>query len=203
MPRLSPLTSAFCFIALAHLPAQAQERSSVYTEINAEETCTVFAKAEEGDGDWANLVCDGWRGYPVLIQYGDLRESLFYGYPPAGDLAPAWESFGAFNRTGPTIEWRLEGHGDYQIPVATIHRWFVSDPENGEENVQVLVVEKVGQPYERDGCAVAYVVATGNANANEKARDLADKLATSFECGADQPIIDTGNVPLPDFVRAE
>lgn len=203
MPRLPTLLPALLLALAAAAPAQAQTMSSVYTELNVEKSCTVFAKAEEGDGDWASLVCDGWRGYPVLIQYSDLRESLFYGHPPAGDMAPAWESFGAFNNTGPTIEWRLERRGDDQIPVATIHRWFVSDPENADENVQVLVVEKVGQPYERDGCAMAYVVATGNANANEKAQDLADKLATSFECGSDQPIIDAGNVPLPDFVHYE
>lgn len=202
MPRLTVLISALSIIGFACLPAQAQEKSSVYTEIDPGESCTVFAKASEGDGDWANLVCDGWRGYPVMVQYGDLRESLFYGYPPAGDMAPIWESFGGFNTTGPTIEWRLEKRGDDLLPFATIHRWFVADPEGGED-IQVLVVEKVGQPYERDGCAVAYVVASGNPDANEKARAHADNLVEGFACGADQPAYDVGSVPLPDVVRAE
>ena len=114
-----------------------------------------------------------------------------------------WESFGAFNRTGPTIEWRLEKRGERLVPLATIHRWFVSDPEDGDKEIEVLVVEKVGQPFERDGCAMAYVVATGNDGANEKARSYADRLVHGFECGADQPAIDAGNVPVPEFTRFE
>ncbi|MCB1453981.1 MAG: hypothetical protein KDJ43_10065, partial [Rhizobiaceae bacterium] len=100
----------------------------------------------------------------------------------------------------PTIEWRLEQRGENRVPVATIHRWFVSTGEG--EDVQVLVVEKVGQPFERDGCAMAYVMATGNPNSNEKARNYADNLVHGFSCG-DQPAIDAGTVPMPDFVRAE
>ena len=193
------LAAALWFSAVICLPAQAQ-MSSEYTQIDSQASCTVFAQAEEGDGDWANLVCDGWRGYPVMVQYGDLRESFYYGYPPAGDMAPIWESFSGFNSTGPTIEWRLEQRGENRVPVATIHRWFVSTGEG--EDVQVLVVEKVGQPFERDGCAMAYVMATGNPNSNEKARNYADNLVHGFSCG-DQPAIDAGTVPMPDFVRAE
>jgi hypothetical protein len=203
MPRLHVLLSALCLAAAMLLPAHAQQMSSVYTKLDAGTSCTVYAQAEEGDGEWANMVCDGWRGYPVLLQYGDARESLFYGYPPAGDMAPPWESFGSFNNTGDTIEWRLEQRGDNQIPVTTIHRWFVSDIDDSTQNIQVLVVEKVGQPFERDGCVMAYVVATGNDNANEKARTYADNLVHGFECGADQPAIDAGTVPVPDFTRFE
>ncbi len=202
MPRPTVLIATVLIAACASLPARAQEKSSVYTEIKPDETCTMFAKADEDGGDWANLVCDGWRGYPVTLQYSDLRESLFYGYPPAGDMAPAWESFGGFNHAGPTIEWRLEKRGDDLLPFATIHRWFVSDPEGGED-IQILVVEKVGQPFERDGCAVAYVMATGNPDANEKARAHADNLVEAFACGADQPAYDVGSVPLPEPVRYE
>ncbi len=54
------------------------------------------------------------------------------------------------------------------------------------------VVEKVGQVHGREGCAVGYVVATGNPDAGGQARD--------FVCG-DQPAIDAGSVPLPEFVR--
>ena len=187
------LSAAFC------LPAQAQ-MSSEYTQLDSQTNCTVFAQAAEGEGDWANLVCDGWRGYPVMLQYSDARESLYYGYPPAGDMAPVWESFASFNSTGPTIEWRLEQRGEARVPVATIHRWFVSTGEG--EDVQVLVVEKVGQPFEREGCAMAYVMSTGNPDANEKARNYADNLVHGFSCG-DQPAIDAGSLPLPEFTRFE
>ncbi len=190
--------------ALLAAPAAAQEVSSAYTDLVVEDHCTTYAAAEpDAGGDWANLVCDGYRGYPVFVFYGDARESLFYGFPPAGDLAPAWESFDGFNATGPKIEWRLETRGDRTVPFATIHRWFVSDPEDPDEQVQVLVVEKVGQPHERDGCAVGYVVAQGNGDANAKARRLADAVARDFVCGADQTSIDQGDVALPSFTRTE
>ncbi|MBY8916370.1 hypothetical protein KUG85_13575 [Nitratireductor sp. L1-7-SE] len=179
--------------------AQAAEIESAYTEVNTQENCAAFA-APAGDepGDWINFVCAGWRGYPVLIYYGDARESIFYGFPPDGDLAPEWESFAGFNSTGSTIEWRIMSDGDRQWPFATIHRWFVDDGESLGDKIEVLVVEKVGQVFGREGCVVGYVVATGNENANEKARRIADGQAFDFACGADQPVIDAGDVPLPE-----
>ncbi|WP_048647334.1 hypothetical protein [Nitratireductor soli] len=171
---------------------------SAYTEFDVEKDCATFAVPAEGEeGDWANVVCPGWRGYPVLVYYGDLRESVFYGFPPAGDMAPPWESFAGFNHTGPTIEWRILTEGRRQRPIATIHRWFVADAEETEKDIEVLVVEKVGQLQEHDGCVMGYVMATGNADANEKARRIADEQAFDFACGADQPVIDAGTIPLP------
>lgn len=194
-------TTIFLLAATLGATASAQELSSAYTDIDPAANCTVFASAQDGEGDWVNLVCDGYRGYPVTIHSADLRESIFYGYPPSGDTAPVWESFVAFNSTGPRIEWRLERRGDADVPFATIHRWFVSDPDDAEDKTEVLVVEKVGQPGAAEGCAVAYVVSTGNEGANDKARDLADRMARDFECGADQPSVDAGSVPVPDFTR--
>ncbi len=178
------------------------ENSSVYTDLDFEKNCTQYDTATEGDG--ADFVCDGYKGFPVLLSAGDLRESLFYGFPPSGDLK--WESFGGFNSTGPKIEWRLlpaRGNDD-PLPFATIHRWFVSDdPDDSEKKTEVLVVEKVGQPQDRSGCVVAYVVAKGNGDANAKARRYADEMARDFACGADQPAIDSGTIPLPDLSVAD
>lgn len=176
----------------------AQEIVSAYTDLAIDEHCSVFAGAD--DGDWARMVCSGYRGYPVVIHYSDLRESIFYGFPPDGEPGPAWESFGSFNAAGPKVEWRIEKDGDRETPFATIHRWFATGPD--DERIEVLVVEKVGQVDEREGCAVGYVAATGNADANDKARRIADAQARDFACG-DQPVIDAGSVPVPDFVRWE
>lgn len=201
-PLLLPMVASAALMIASQ--AGAQDVTSAYTDLAADKTCTTYAAADPNEGgDWANLVCDGYRGYPVFLSYGDARESLFYGFPPAGDLAPVWESFGPFNSTGPKIEWRLERKGDRAVPFATIHRWFVSDPYDETQNIEVLVVEKVGQPHERDGCAVGYVVASGNPNANDKARTIADMQAKDFACDADQPVIDQGSVPVPPFHRAE
>ena len=193
--------AALVLAGLCHAAA-AGEISSAYTDIDAEKDCTTFASAAEGEGEWANLVCNGYRGYPVLIYSGDLRESVFYGFPPGGDLAPAWESFSAFNSTGARIEWRIDTDNGRSVPFAAIHRWFVSaDPENPDKQIEVLVVEKVGQMHERDGCAVGLVLATGNPEANEAARKIADERARNFSCGVDKRVI-VGD-PMPDFSRSE
>ncbi len=192
------LPLSILFLASAMGLAHSAEIESAYTEFDIEKDCAQFSGPPADEpADWANFVCPGWRGYPVLVYYGDLRESLFYGFPPAGDIAPEWESFSAFNKTGPTIEWRILKDEIRQVPLTTIHRWFVSQGEDGDKDIEVLVVEKVGQITEREGCVLGYVVATGNENANEKARRIADEQVFDFACGADQPVIDAGTVPLP------
>jgi len=180
-------------------PALGGQISSAYTEIDTQKSCSVFSSNEEG-GEFANLACSGWNGYPVLIYSGDLRESVFYGFPPEGDLP--WESFAAFNASGPRIEWRIETDGSRAVPFATIHRRFVNaDPDNPERRTEVLVVSKVGAVDQRDGCVVGLVLATGNPGANEGARKIADDRAKSFVCGLDQRSV-VGE-PMPDFTRSE
>jgi hypothetical protein len=189
--------------ALAGAQPASADIFSAYTDIDAEKTCSVFSSSQEG-GEFANLICNGYKGYPVLIYSGDLRESLFYGLPPGGDLAPAWESFGAFNSTGAKIEWRVEKDEYREAPFATIHRWFVSnDPDNPDKPVEILVVEKVGSLHERDGCAVGLVMATGNPKANEDARRIADREARNFQCGSDERIVIDAGAEMPDFQRHE
>ena len=114
-----------------------------------------------------------WRWIMGRSYSDDLRESVYYGFPPAGDLAPAWESFSAFNSSGPKIEWRIDREDGRAVPFATIHRRMVSDPEDPEARTEVLVVSKVAQIHERDGCTVGLVLATGNPGANEMARSIA------------------------------
>jgi hypothetical protein len=188
---------------LASSAALAQEITSAYSQLDPDADCSVFASSGGAEGDWANMTCAGYRGYPVIIYYSDARESVFYGFPPDGDLAPTWESFQAFNRTGPTIEWRIERDGSRETPFATIHRWFVSDIDFPDEEVEVLVVQKVGQIHGRQGCVVGYVAATGNPGANEAARRIADTQARDFVCGADQPAVVSGSVPVPPFSRRD
>jgi len=181
------------------IEAAASGATSEYTQLDSEKDCVVVASADDGAGDWADLVCPGYKGYPVLLFYADLRESLFYGFPPEFDRAPDFMSFLGFHRAGPTIEWRLAPRGGSSVPFATIHRWFVDNPETPGDDTEVLVVRKVAQLDQRQGCVVGLVVASGNANANEQARRVADDQARDFACGADQPAVLSGSVPLPDF----
>jgi hypothetical protein len=196
------LRAAFCLaFPLLCLPASAAELSSAYTEIDLGRDCSISEIDTEG-GESAQFVCPGWRGYPVIVSTGDLRESLFYGFPPSGK-ALAWESFSAFNSTGPKIEWRIETGAGKSVPIATIHRWFVSDPEDDAKKTEVLVVEKVGLPGIGDGCAVGMVVASGSPQANETARRIADESARDFACGADEPMLVSGDIAMPAFDREQ
>ncbi|MER9160462.1 hypothetical protein [Mesorhizobium sp. M0715] len=174
--------------------AQADGMSSAYTDLDSKTDCVTYAQAEEGDGDWAELACSGYRGYPVLIAYDDARESLFYGFPPGGDMTTVWESFSGFNSSGAKIEWRIETKGDTAVPYAAIHRRSISNPEDEKKPTEVLLVAKVGQMDARDGCTVGLVLATGNPTANDQARKLADDKARTFACGKDRRTV-IGNVP--------
>ena len=172
---------------------QAGEISSAYTDLDWKKDCVTYAQAGEGDGDWASLVCSGYRGYPVLIGYDDARESVYYGFP-SDDMTAVWESFTAFNGSGPKVEWRIETNGDKAVPFAAIHRRSISNPEDQNKPTEVLLVAKVGQMEARDGCTVGLVLATGNPAANDQARKLADEKARMFACGKDKHTV-IGNVP--------
>jgi hypothetical protein len=173
--------------------AQAGDISSAYTDLDWKKDCVTYAQAEEGDGDWASLACSGYRGYPVLVSYDDERESLYYGFP-ASDMTSFWESFSSFNSAGPKVEWRIETKGETSVPFAVIHRRSISNPDDQNKPTEVLLVAKVGQPDTHDGCTIGLVLATGNTNANDLARKLADEKARAFACGKDQRVL-IGNSP--------
>jgi len=179
--------------------ARAAEISSVYTDLDAAKTCIKVDGAAEGEGDWARHVCAGFSGYPVILSYDDARESLFYGFPPAGD-GLVWESFEGFNETGAKVEWRVQTDGDKTLPFATIHRWSVASPEDSDQKVEVLVVSKVAQLGENAGCVVGLVLATGRADANETARKIADEQSREFSCGDERTLV---GEPMPVFLRQQ
>lgn len=194
------LIAGLVMAALA-TPLAAAEMTSEYTDLDLTKTCTFVSASSDGD-DSGEAVCPGWRGYPVILSFGDARESVFYGFPPTGD--PVWESFSAFNASGPKIEWRIEKDGERAVPIAVIHRWSVnSDPEDSTKKTEVLVVEKVGQVGVGDGCAVGLVVATGNPKANETARRIADEQARDFACGGDERVLVSEDVAMPQFDRQD
>lgn len=183
---------AFLILAGFCQSASAGQITSAYTDLVTDKDCLTYAKAGENDGDWADLSCSGYRGYPVLLTYDDARESVFYGFPPV-DMTTSWESFVGFNSAGPKVEWRVETSGDVSVPFAAIHRRSVSSGDDGTKKTDVLVVAKVAQMEGRQGCTVA-LVAAGNPNANEEARKIADEKVRAFTCGKDKRIT-VGDVP--------
>lgn len=164
------------------IPAVATE--SVYTKTDFDKDCKVIEEDETGG---VSAVCPGYQDYQIHFAEGDLRQSAFYGFVGQWHAAGAFESFGPFNRASPTVEWRL----DNGRPFATIRRWFVSAGEDAKgkplPDIQVLVVSRVAQKDDGEGCIVAYVEATATPNANEVARAAAEDEGRNFACRYSEP----------------
>lgn len=162
-----------CLVAgIASTPGFASE--PVYQRLS-EAGCATVSTDELG----ATQLCTGPDGTPFLVSEGDLRISVTFGGVDAGSKPP-FQSFGAFNTIGETIEWRVEGG----TAVAAILRWLIESPATAAEG-QVLVVSKVGS--NAPGCVVAYVDALANADANTLAREAADRIAPNVDCASHVP----------------
>jgi hypothetical protein len=148
---------------------------SAYQPLN-EADCPRVASDEVG----ATFFCHGPDGTPFLVTEGDARMSVTFGGVGPGTLV-AFQSFGSFNSLGEKIEWRMEDG----VAVATILRWLIDAGEEGTEG-QVLVVSKVGTGSS-PGCVAAYVDALANPDANELAREAADRIAPNVDCAIHMP----------------
>jgi hypothetical protein len=149
---------------------------STYTDINLDE-CLVL-DADDFGASWA---CPGYRGYPLMVQEGDLRFSLQYGFNVDKNNA-GFQTLPPFNELGSKLEWRLSNALGRWMPIATIVRYHTADPETGVNKGQVLVVTKIKEGHT---CHIAHIDALANADANELARQAADK-AGDFNCLTDE-----------------
>ena len=186
MTQDAPLTSltlpfwallAAAALGLSSSAACAEEISSVYTPLD-------FAKCKDATPedmkDYGSVsICPGQDGIDVRVAEGDLRMFVSYG-PDAATQTAAYETVPQFNSIGETLEWRGAKEAGTWSPFATIvrFRWDV-DGKKGS----TLVVTKLGKD---DACHVAYVEATGNPQANEQARMIADRDARAFRCKTDK-----------------
>ena len=186
--------AAIALAVFAAVPIAAQELTSDYTKVDQQNDCHVIARAADGEGDWADLVCPGYGHYPYVLSYGDGREQVTYGFAQSAVMP----SFGPFNYANDTIEWRLVAENDAKRPVAAIQRWFLAD-QDGKWATQILVVSKVGQPDgSGEACLMGYVAAADGAPANVRARAMADK-ALDWECGSEIMVEDAVQqfAPIP------
>lgn len=175
LPSLLCALAAGCILATG--PAQAQSGfNSAYTDLDLDQ-CLVL-DADDFGASWA---CPGYKGYPLKVNEGDLRFSLDYGFNIDANPAGA-QGLSPFNYLGSKMEWRLSNALGRWMPIATIVRYHTADPETGEDKGQVLVVTQL---VEGNTCHVAYIDALANANANEMAREAADKSG-SFDCLNDE-----------------
>ena len=158
-------------------PALAADFDSAYTDLDLDQ-CLVL-EADDFGASWA---CPGYKGFPLRVQEGDLRFSLNYGFDPDANSV-GFQTLPPFNHLGNKLEWRLSNASGRWMPIATIVRYFTADVETGEDKGQVLVVSQIA---EGNSCHIAYVDALANKNANDLARQAADK-AGSFDCDNEEP----------------
>jgi hypothetical protein len=183
MPQDAPLTSPclpilLLAVPLALFPGQAgAANESVYTKLDLDQCKD--ATPEEMKDYGSVSICPGYDGVDVRVAEGDLRIFVSYG-PNAANQTATYETLPQFNSIGETLEWRLTRAAGKLTPFATILRfsWDV-DGKRGS----TLVVTKLGTD---DACHMAYVEASGNPQANEQARAIADKDAASFTCKRDK-----------------
>lgn len=194
MPRksLNLMVMAFITVTLAEASlsgtasAQIAQNISSYTS-TAEKDCRKISSGETPDDDGGTRLCRGPAGLVVVVSEGDLRETVSAGRTrKAAESEPAARtSFGPFNSTTPTIEWRSPEKGK---PFAMIQRWHIADIADEDKTgrpiaKQMMVVTRLSPG---GACHVAYIDVKANANANDLAREAADTLASGFKCGTDQ-----------------
>jgi hypothetical protein len=173
------------FSAAAPLQSQPAEIISTYTS-TAKKDCKVMPPAKDDPDPGFDHVCPGMAGLVVANVEGDLREVVSVGRTRvAAQKEPAAQAFfGPFSSTTNTIEWR---HPKGGTPFAIIQRWHLADnddagPDGRPRTKQMLVVTRLppGQV-----CHTAFVDVKANPNANELARQAADR-ARDFKCGKDK-----------------
>ena len=169
--------AAHLLLLLAGRPARAVEASSVYSSFDLK-TCKLVSRNSEIGGIVQR--CDGSGGFQIFVAEDDLR--FFVGYGPNGRRQRAFEqTLSPFNSIHNTVEFRLRP-GE-QRPFAAILRYRTAG-QDGRETGQVLVVTKL---QGHQACHMAYIDARANPNPNEMARQAADSMVNSFDCGKDEP----------------
>ncbi|MDR2857382.1 MAG: hypothetical protein LBV50_06005 [Novosphingobium sp.] len=164
------------------VPAAAETFNSSYTSA-APKDCRRISSDER--------ICRGMGKLWVLVgpAEGDFREAVSVGRNRAAAAAEpaARMTFGPFNSSGETVEWRaVDGK-----PFAIIQRWYIADISDEDKdgrpiNKQVLVVTRLPPG---SVCHVAYIDVKANPDANALARRAADTIARNFDCDEEGPRI--------------
>ena len=166
------------------LQSNAETIGSSYTS-TAPRDCRVKS-AGNGVDDSTIRVCPGKNGLVVVISEDDLRESVSVGRNRLGaSREPAARtSFGPFNSTTNTVEWRAANGRPYAI----IQRWHIADNSDQDKDGRPIAKQLLAVTRLSPGpvCHVAYVDVKANPDANELARKAADELARKFKCGKDE-----------------
>lgn len=136
------LTPCLIIFALA-IAAYAQSPESVYTSLS-EKTCKTLKVDKESESSVQS--CAGIAGYKLLLEEGDLRQSITI-VTPNGKKHPLnyWQVItNAFSYVGEKAEWRVIKSKGKIIPVALIVRVNAQeDPDNTKKTTSYLAVAKI------------------------------------------------------------
>ena len=176
--------AVFALVVFASSPAAAQTIESAFSDFDLKKCRHIPGQVEEDYGEWR---CKGYGGVPVWMGAADQRVMISFG-PRAKEEPAAHQTLASFNGEGKTIEWRIEKGANQKRPFAAIMRW--STTKSGDKGDQirgeVLVVTRLSPGAV---CHVGYVDGRANRNANELAREIADKHAREFHCHKDTAVV--------------
>jgi len=172
------------FCVLAASPAATQTIERAFSDFDVQKCRHIPGEAEEDYGEWH---CEGYGGMPVWMGAGDQRVMISFG-PRAKEEPAAHQTLASFNGEGKKIEWRIEKSANQSRPFAAIMRWSTTKPDDKGDQVrgEVLVVTRLPPGAV---CHVGYVDGRANRNADELARQIADKHAREFRCRKDATMV--------------
>jgi hypothetical protein len=154
------------------LNASATSIDSIYTDLSPGR-CKTIKAGQDGGGSVQK--CAGVAGYSLLVEDGDVRQSITV-VAPDGKRHPLnyWQVITtAFSTVGDKAEWRVEQEGGKARPIALIVR--VRAQENPDQLEQVTSYLAVAKITAEKICVTDRV--KGAATANEEARRAADTSA--------------------------
>jgi hypothetical protein len=175
-------------LAVATLASRAATQPIVVSSYSSVAAANCWIDGPGRVEDSPTRVCRGKATLVVLVSKDDKRETVSAGRNrvEAAKEPAAQTFFGPFNSMLPTIEWRLAGNNPFamiqQWRIATIVDQTISNG-GGPDAKPLLVVSRLPPG---GVCPVAYVDAEANPNADELARQAADRIARDFRCGTDQ-----------------
>jgi hypothetical protein len=172
---------ALVFLCLLPAAAWAGGNTSVTTAFDLEKTCRMVEKGDGlvSAGTWS---CPGHGGEQILITLWDEHSYVGFGLSAADSCAYA-RTFEEANTALSPVEWRLaKGKA-----IAAIQVWRVFTGGAGASTDFQVVTALKG----KQACPIHYVEGSG-AEAAEKARQAADRLAEGFDCDEDVPTVEPG-----------
>jgi hypothetical protein len=134
--RFSVLTLVLIF-ALS-LTVSANPVTSVYSSLSGCKSVT--------EGAWSISACRGVGGYHLLLEYGDVSESITVVSPNGRKYPLNFSDVinSSFNSVGEKVEWRITKQNRKLVPLALIVRYNASDnPKDSGKVTSYLTVAKI------------------------------------------------------------